>query len=112
MQRETLEKVFVKLVSFSQSGIQNGQRKSEPMMLTILKIFPNLNNSMILLLMMVITQELLPIPGSDTKAGLWNKDTGFLKRVIMYFKIGEDKKKWTLSSNTEVQNSCKTEDPR
>lgn len=55
-----LWKVFQKLVSFSQSGIRNGQRKSEPVMLMILEVFSNLNNFIILLLVMVITQELSP----------------------------------------------------
>lgn len=106
-----LWKVFEKLVSFSQSGIQNGQRKSEPVMLVILEVFANLNNFMILLLMMVITQELLPTPRSATEAGLWDKNTGFLKRVKMYLKIREDKK-WMLSSSTVFQNRYKIEDPR
>lgn len=80
-------------------------------MLMILKVFSNLNNSIILLLMIVITQELLPIPRWATKVGLWDKDTEFLKEVIMYLEIGEDKK-WMLSSSTLFQNRYKIEDPR
>lgn len=80
-------------------------------MLVILKGFSNLSNSIILLLVMVITQELLPILRSVTKVGLWDKDARFLKRVKMYLKIGEDKK-WMLTSSTVFQNRCKIEDPR
>lgn len=50
-------------------------------------------------LMMVTTFDLLPMPISATKVELWDKDTGFLKSVIMY----KNRRRQRMEDLTQLQ---------